>query len=314
MSLNILFITDPLIEFNIIKDTTYAMMVSADQAGCNIFQSQLNNLSAINGVPYAGNHKIRLQTSQNMWFKTESFSENKLDDFDAIIMRKEPPFDMEYIYATYILELTSSWVINSPLALRNFNEKMVINQFPHLIPNTLISRQYTQIKNFLSEKKDIIVKPLDGMGGSSIFRIKEGDLNTNVILEMLTNYQQNYVMVQTYIPEIKNGDKRILIVNGKPIDYIAARIPDKNDNRGNTAAGATVEVRKISSNEKNLASEIGIFLMKNSIYFAGIDVIGNMITEINITCPTMAQHIFRESGVNATDIFIENIIQKLKSK
>jgi len=224
-----------------------------------------------------------------------------LADLDVILMRKDPPFDMNYIYATYILERAEEdgvLVVNKPSSLRDCNEKLFTAWFPELCPKTLVSANHQLLKAFVNDHQDVIVKPLDGMGGASIFRIKNGDPNTNVILETLTQHGAHLAMAQQFIPEITEGDKRILVVNGKPIPYSLARIPAKGETRGNLAAGGRGVAMPLTETEMSIANTIGPELVKRGLYFVGLDVIGAFVTEINVTSPTCIREIDNAYNTN----------------
>ncbi|MFC4891853.1 glutathione synthase [Pseudofrancisella aestuarii] len=310
------FIIDRLETFNIGKDSTYMMLNAVHDKGWDIYAFYLNDLSILNGVPF-GNAKVFKfnHNSESSWYTIESEHKMALTDLDVILMRKDPPFNMEYIYVTYMLDLAKKanvLIVNNPQALRDYNEKVAISNFPQYSPQTLVTRSYAEINEFYEQYKDIIVKPLDGMGGSSIFRIKDGDKNKNVILEMLTEHQTKYIMVQDYQATISKGDKRILIVDGEPINYCLARIPSDKDNRGNLAAGATAEVRELDLVEYQIAKDVALKLKTHGVMFAGIDVIGNKLTEINITSPTGIQEIYKNTGINAAGLLVEAIEKRLE--
>ena len=229
-------------------------------------------------------------------------------------MRKDPPFDMSYIYATYVLSTAQkegALVVNDPQALRNINEKVSIVKYPECTPKTLVTKSFKQINDFLACYQDIVVKPLGGMGGDSVFRIQPGDHNKNVILETITQNQERFIMAQQYQPEIEQGDKRILIINGQPLEYLVVRIPQPGDFRGNVARGATTSIRKLTAREYDIAVTVGKDLKAEGVLFAGIDMIGEALTEINITSPTMIQEIYNESGVDAASILMDVVAEKL---
>ncbi|GAB4224212.1 MAG: glutathione synthase [Francisella sp.] len=309
------FIVDNLNSFNISKDSTYMMLQAAQDKGWEIYTFYLNDLSIINGKPKGDALQIKVHQTQQMWYEVlAQHNDFSLLDLDCIFMRKDPPFNMEYIYVTYMLDLAQKnnvLVVNNPQALRNLNEKVAIAHYPDLSPNTLITRSYKQINEFYDKYKDIIVKPLDGMGGRSIFRVKEGDKNKNVILETLTQNQTRYIMVQDYQKDICHGDKRILIVDGEPIKYLLARIPSDSDNRGNLAAGATAEVRELQDIDYKIANKVAQYLKEQGVIFAGIDVIGDKLTEINITSPTGIQEIYKATKINAASLLMQAVENKI---
>ena len=309
------FIIDELNTFNISKDSTFMLMLAAQDKGWEIYTFYMNDLYIINGKPKGHSLKLKLHKNKEIWYEILSQHQDlSLLDLDCVLMRKDPPFNMEYIYVTYMLDLAKKagvLIVNDPQALRDFNEKVAITNYPKYSPKTLITRSYDLINRFYEKYKDIIVKPLDGMGGSSIFRIKEGDKNKNVILETLTTNQERYIMVQDYQEAIAQGDKRILIVNGEPIRYLLARIPSDKDNRGNLAAGATSEVRSLEDHDYKIAKKVAKKLKKQGVMLAGIDVIGDKLTEINITSPTGIQEIYKATKINTASLLMQAIEQKI---
>ncbi|MCP3851294.1 MAG: glutathione synthase, partial [Gammaproteobacteria bacterium] len=237
-----------------------------------------------------------------------------LSELDVILMRKDPPFDMEYIYATYILELaeqSGSLIVNKPRSLRDANEKLFTHQFPNCTTPTLVSRNKDQFKQFLKQHKDIIVKPLGGMGGHSIFRIKEGDPNLNVILETVTSHSTEYIMAQRFIPEISLGDKRILIIDGTPVDYALARIPPEGETRGNLAAGGTGQGLPLTKRDYWLCEQVAPKLKEMGLIFVGMDVIGDYITEINVTSPTCIRELDSLYDLNISALLMDSIEEKI---
>ena len=309
------FIVDNLNTFNIKKDSAYMMMCAAQDKDWEINIFYLSELFIINGDPKGNSFTIKIKKDKASWYDVTAQKNNiSLTSLDCIFMRKDPPFDMEYIYVTYMLDLAKKdgvLVVNNPQALRDFNEKVAISDYPKYAPNTLITRNYAEINKFYAKYKDIIVKPLDGMGGSSIFRIKDGDKNKAVILETVTKHQTSYIMVQDYQKAISQGDKRILIVNGDPIKHVVARIPSDSDNRGNLAAGATSEIRKITDSEYKMAKKIGKKLKKQGVMLAGIDVIGDKLTEINITSPTCMREIYKATKINIASLLMQAVEQRV---
>ena len=282
-------VMDEITSINISKDSTFAMLLEAQNRNIEIFYMLLDDLSIINGEAIAMTRTISINENNDEWWNFESENRIPLSNLDAILMRKDPPFDMEYIYATYILSLAETKgtkIINKPQSLRNMNEKAYISWFPQCAPPTIVTRSIKDIRTFLNEHHKIVVKPLDGMGGKSIFVVDEKDNNANVIFETITDSEAKYAMIQSYIPDIKKGDKRILIIDGKPFPYSLARIPPPDDNRGNLVAGAIGKGQKLSSRDLWICEEIGSTLKENGVIFAGIDVIGDYLTEVNVTSPT----------------------------
>ncbi len=309
------FIVDDLNSFNIAKDSTYMMMCSAEDKGWEIYVFYLSELFILNGDPRGNAFTVKIKKDKTPWYDVVSKKDDiSLTNLDCIFMRKDPPFDMEFVYVTYMLDLAKKvgvLIVNNPQALRDFNEKVAISYHPKYAPNTLITRSYSEINKFYNKYKDIIVKPLDGMGGSSIFRIKDGDKNKAVILETLTKHQTNYIMVQDYQEAISDGDKRLLIVKGNPIKHVVARIPSGSDNRGNLAAGATSEVREITDMEYKMAKKVGKKLKKQGVMLAGIDVIGDKLTEINITSPTCMREIYKATKINIASLLMQAVEEKI---
>ena len=289
MALHIGIVMDDINSIKTVKDSSFAMMLAAQKRGWVIHYMQQHNLYTSKETAYADTQQIRVTDSPDNWFEVISESTIELKNLDVILMRKDPPFDIEYITTTYILDMVhqaGTLVINRPSSLRDYNEKMFITQFPQCCTPLLISRDSDKLRDFVSEHKDVILKPLDGMGGISIFRVSPLDSNLSVILETITQYDQKTVMAQCFIPEITQGDKRILLIDGTPIPYALARIPAEGETRGNLAAGANAVGLALSDNDLWICEQIGPTLKEKGIIFAGIDVIGNYLTEINITSPT----------------------------
>ncbi|KZZ40976.1 glutathione synthase, partial [Thalassolituus sp. HI0120] len=235
-------------------------------------------------------------------------------DLNIILMRKDPPFDSEFIYSTYILERAEEagvLIANNPQSLRDCNEKVFATAFPDLMTPTLVSRSAELLKKFHKDHGDVIFKPLDGMGGSSIFRLKQDDPNVSVIIETLTNHGQQQIMAQRFIPEIVDGDKRILMIDGEPVPYTLARIPAKGETRGNIAAGGTGVTQPLSDENRAIAEKVGPILKQKGLYFVGLDVIGNSLTEINVTSPTCVREISRDSGIDVAGLLIDTLLAKL---
>lgn len=287
-------IMDPIGSINIKKDSTFEMLWQAQQKGWQLHYFELNDLSVKRSIAYGNCRDVEVYQDAQSWFSLSNDRQIELGSLDAILMRKDPPFDMEYIYATYILELAQQQgckIVNNPSALRDCNEKAFTTFFPDCAPTTLITRSASEIKSFLADEQDIILKPLDGMGGASIFRLGQSDPNISVIIETLTNHQSSYVMAQRYIPEIVDGDKRILMINGEAVPYGLARIPAQGETRGNLAAGGTGVGFELSKRDKEIAKRVGPELQKRGIVFAGLDVIGDYLTEVNVTSPTCIKEI-----------------------
>jgi glutathione synthase len=257
---------------------------------------------------------LQVRDDNDDWYELGESVDTRLCDLDVILMRKDPPFDMEYIYTTYLLErveAAGSLVVNKPQSLRDMNEKAYTAWFADCAPHTLITRSMADLKRFLGEYGQIVVKPLDGMGGRSIFVVRKGDNNANVIFETLTDNGRRFAMAQVYIPEIKDGDKRILLIDGEPIPYALARIPSADDNRGNLVMGAIGEGRKLTENDRRICAEVGPVLKERGVVFAGLDVIGDYLTEINVTSPTGIRELDAQFGLNIAGTLFDAIERRL---
>lgn len=300
-------VMDPISAIDPKKDSSLAMLIEAAKRDYEIYYMEQKDLKLIDGCATAQATIIEIFDDQKKWYKSKSNVSIDLKELNIILMRKDPPFDMEYIYTTYVLDKAEEdgvLVVNKPQSLRDMNEKVYTAWFPECTPSTLISRSMAEIKLFLGQHKKIVVKPLDGMGGKSIFVVDENDGNANVIIETLTNYGKCSAMAQVFIPEIKDGDKRILLIDGKPVPYALARIPSKDDNRGNLVMGAVGEGRDLTERDKLICSKISETLKKKGILFCGIDVIGDYLTEINSTSPTGIRELDSIYNLNiASDLF-----------
>ncbi len=307
---------DSIDHINIKKDTSFAMLLEAQSRNWELHYMELNDLYLSNGLAYARTRTLKVQRDPNNWYQFINEQDIPLDQLDTIIMRKDPPFDQEYIYATYLLEQaerSGTYVVNKPQSLRDANEKLFTAWFPQCCADTLVTREPQRFKKFLQQHKEIIIKPLDGMGGTSIFHIRQNDPNLSVILEMMTEYSTRYIMAQRYLPEIIDGDKRILLVNGEPVPYALARIPSKGETRGNLAAGGTAEGRTLTERDLWIAKQVGPTLRKKGLIFVGIDVIGDYLTEINVTSPTCVQELDKQFGLNISGLLMDHIENILAS-
>ena len=283
------FLMDPPESINPRKDSTLAMMLAARNMGWQVSIFTQSDLWFENGEVLITHRRIEVLDDETDWFKDMGSSTEPANHFDAILMRKDPPFDMEYIYSTYLLEMIESSgtpVLNRPGSIRDCNEKLFALQFPQCCPPCLVSRNPERLRAFHDEHGDVIYKPLDGMGGASIFRAQKNEPNLSVIIETLTRYGQVQTMAQKHIPEITRGDTRILLINGEAVPAGLARIPREGETRGNLAAGGTAIGRELTERDRFICEEVGPVLKEKGLYFAGIDVIGDYLTEINITCPT----------------------------
>jgi glutathione synthase len=305
------FIVDPLDEFKTYKDTTYAIMCEAARRGHELYALHQHELAWHKHVVTGYTSRLHLtpdQSDADAWYLLEPGEETPLTAFDAVLMRKDPPFDMEYVYSTYLLEIAENEgarVINRPRAIRDHNEKMAIARFAAFTAPTLVTRREVLIRAFLDEHLDIILKPLNGMGGSSIFRVQQRDPNVNVIIETLTQFGRQTIMAQRYIPEISDGDKRVLLIAGEPVPYALARIPKSGETRGNLAAGGTGVARPLSPRDREIATALGPVLHAEGLLLVGLDVIGDYLTEVNVTSPTCFQEITQQTGFNVAGMFVD---------
>ena len=308
--MNILFIADPLASFKIYKDTTFAMMREAQKRGHQIFACEPHHLIWQSGQSVnAQVQQVHLTGKQDAWFEVRNaHTDRALHSFDAVVMRKDPPFDSEYFYATHLLEQAEregAKVFNKPSALRNHPEKLAILEFAQFISPTLVTRDAQAIRAFHAVHRDIILKPLDGMGGMGIFRVKDDALNLGAIIETLNREGAQTVMVQKFLSAIAQGDKRVLVIGGKVVPYCLARIPQGGEVRGNLAAGGKGVAQAISARDQEIAEAIGPVLAERGLLLIGLDVIGDNLTEINVTSPTCFQEIFDQTGCDVAALFID---------
>ncbi len=296
MTRRIGIVMDPIEAINTKKDSSLAMLLAAQARGWQIFYMQQSDVFLRDGQVLASMAALTVQDDPYDWFQLGDAQIAPLHSLDAILMRKDPPFDMEYIYSTYLLEQAQAkgvLIVNDPQSLRDANEKLFTAWFPQCCPPTLVTRQKSLMREFQAEHGDIIIKPLDGMGGASIFRVMQGDPNFSVIVETLTENGSKSVMVQQYLPAIKDGDKRILLINGEPVPYALARIPADGETRGNLAAGGRAEGRELTERDHWICSQVGPKLREKGLLFVGLDVIGDYLTEINVTSPTCIRELDR---------------------
>jgi len=306
--MKIAFVVDPLDSFKIHKDTTFAIMREAARRRHVLYVMEQDGLSWRSGTVYGEAARLHLTGRKPRWYRTEKAAATALADFDAVLMRKDPPFDMEYVYSTYLLELAEAQgarVFNRPRAIRDWNEKMAVARFPRFVPPTVVTRRDTLIREFLAEHRDVILKPLDGMGGASVFRVRHDDPNVNVIVETVTHFGRRTIMAQRYIPEIRDGDKRVLVIAGKPVPHCLARIPRPGETRGNLAAGASGVARKLTRRDREIAETLGPVLHKQGLLLVGLDVIGDYLTEVNVTSPTCFQEITEQTGFNVAGMMLD---------
>lgn len=307
-------VMDPISTINIKKDTTFAILLEAQRLGWELYYMEMQDLYLHAGGSRAYSRILRVKEVEGDWYNFMSEKDLALPDLDVILMRKDPPFDIEYIYATYILEhaeLKGVLVVNRPQSLRDCNEKLFISWFPNLTPKTLVTCSIKNIQNFYKKHGDIILKPLDKMGGASVFRIQRDDPNLSVILETITENEKRFCMAQNFLPSIKDGDKRILVVDGEIVPYCLARIPPKGETRANLAAGGRGEVRPLSNRDWEIANSVAPILKKKGLIFVGLDIIGDYLTEINVTSPTCLREIEETLPKMITSMLMNAIVQRL---
>jgi glutathione synthase len=312
--MKIAFLADPLSGFKTYKDSTFAMMREAVKRGHAVYAFEQRHMFLENGLVHADVAEITLTGELDDWYRAAPSELHSLADFDAVIQRKDPPFDMEYIYGTYLLEMAErqgARVFNKPSAIRDHNEKLSIAQFSKYTSPTLVSSNAARLRAFHAEHKDVILKPLDGMGGAGIFRVREDGMNLGAVIESLTMLETQTIMVQKYIPEIVKGDKRILLINGKPVPFALARIPQGGEVRGNLAAGGVGVAQPLTDRDREIAEDLGPQLAARGLLLVGLDVIGNCLTEVNVTSPTCFQEITDQTGFNVPGMFIDALEQQV---
>ena len=304
------FVLDPLEDIKTYKDSSFAMMEEAARRGHALYVMHQQDILCRDGRVEALAAEIRLTGASEAWYALGERKAAPLQAFDAVLMRKDPPFDMEYVYSTYLLGLAEAQgarVINRPRSLRECNEKFSITRFTQFTVPTLVTRLEREIRAFLQTQGDIVLKPLDGMGGASVFRLHRQDPNVGVVIETLTHYGRRTVMAQRYIPEIVNGDKRVIVIDGKPIPFALARIPKPGETRGNLAAGARGVAQPLSQRDREIAEAVGAALVADGLLLIGLDVIGDYLTEINVTSPTGMREIMDQTGFNVAGTMIDAV-------
>lgn len=314
MTIKLGIVMDPIQSINIKKDTSFAMLLEAQSRHYELYYMEMADLYLDNGKPMASMRTLNVERNPDNWFTLGDEQPQSLAELDVILMRKDPPFDGEFLYATQMFELAEqagTLVVNKAQSLRDFNEKLFTSWFPDLIPDTLVTRKSSLIRAFHKQHGDMICKPLDGMGGTSIFRVKEDGNNLGVIIETLTQLGTTYAMVQRYLPEIKDGDKRILIVDGEVVPFCLARLPTGGETRGNLAAGGIGRPQPISESDRRIAEAIAPTLVEKGLIFVGLDVIGDKITEINVTSPTCVQEIEAEYDISITGMLFDAIEKRV---
>ncbi len=307
-------VMDPIASITTKKDSTFAMMLEAQRRGWVLFYMLQDSLFADNGITFARMQPVQVQDDPKSWFSLGEPVTRELHSLNCVLMRKDPPFNMEYIYTTYLLELAQRQgllVVNRPESIRTANEKLFTAWFPEFCPATRVTRDMQRIREFLAEQGHIVVKPLDGMGGSMIFQVRQDDPNRSVILETITDYGRRTIMAQRFLPEFKQGDKRILVIDGVPFPYGLARIPAEGESRGNLAAGATGVGSPLTAREQAICAAIGSVLKEMGLLFVGLDVIGDYVTEINVTSPTCIRELDEIYNTNIAALLFTAIEQRL---
>ncbi len=315
--MDLLVLADPLATFKTYKDSTYAMMREAARRGHRLFAMEQQHLLLRDGQVSGLSSAISMKPDAYDWYDAAPAQLAPLSGFDLVLMRKDPPFDNEYLYSTHLLELAErqgARVVNRPQAIRDFNEKLAVARFPQLAPPTLVTRLEPILREFLAEHRDVIFKPLDGMGGSGVFRVREDDPNIGVIIETITDYGRRTIMAQRYLPEIRDGDKRVLLIEGEPAPYALARIPKAGETRGNLAAGGKGVARALTERDREIAHTVGPVLRDLGLALVGLDVIGSHLTEINVTSPTGMQEIAQQTDCDPAALMIDALERRLEPR
>lgn len=305
---------DPIESIHFEKDTTLALLYEAQQRDWEIYYMTADDIYYQDGTVRANCQRLAVAMNPQQWFRTLTTETLNLNTLDVLLMRKDPPFDIQYIYITHLLDIAAAQgvlVVNRPQSLRDYNEKLATSWFPQCCPPTLVSRDHALLRQFLEMHEDVVFKPLAGMGGRSVFRVNQTDVNVNVILETLVGEPASYIMAQKFIPDIAAGDKRILLVDGQPIPYALARIPAAGDSRGNLAAGAIGKGVELTDRDRWICQQVGPTLQEKGLFFVGLDVIGDFLTEINITSPTCIREIDAAFQVNLSRLVLDALAAKL---
>jgi len=314
MAFSLGVVMDPISTIKVYKDSTFAMLLEAQRRGSPLWYMEQRDLALHDGRCMAHMRTLEVRDDPEQWFSLGEPQMQALDALDVVLMRKDPPFNMEYVYTTYLLEQAEargSLIVNRPSALRDANEKLYTAWFPEVCSPTLVSRSHAEFDTFINTHKDVIMKPLDGMGGESIFRVQAHDPNRNVIIETLTGHGRRYAMGQKFIPEIRDGDKRIIVIDGEPVPYALARIPSAGENRGNLAAGGSGMGVALSDKDREIVETVAPRLRAQGILFAGLDVIGDFLTEVNVTSPTCIRELDQLYDLNISATLMDCIAQKL---
>ena len=314
MSKKLGIIMDPIQSINVEKDTSLLILLAAKKSGFTLYLIEQNDLYLDCDEPRALTAELNVFDDEKEWFELKTKRDISMSDLDVILMRKDPPFNKEYIYSTYILEAAKRkgvLIVNDPQSLRDCNEKIFATEFKQFTPPLIVTKNIKLLKAFLTQNEEVVYKPLDGMGGESIFKVNYKDENINVILETLTKFGTRTIMAQKYIADISNGDKRILIIDGRVIPLCLARIPPKGEFRGNLAAGGSGIVKQLSERDLLIANSVAEICVKRGLLFVGLDIIGDFLTEINVTSPTCAREIDKELDFSIGDLFMECISKRL---
>ena len=317
MTVKLGVVMDPIADINVKKDTTLAMLLAAQRRGWELYYMEQSDLSLDQGLARATVRRLSVEDNPESWYEVGSPQDIALSDLDVVLMRKDPPFDMDFIYSTYILEAAQregTLVVNDPRSLRDCNEKLFATEFPQCCPPLIVAASAARLKAFHAEHGDVIFKPLDGMGGASIFRVKAGDPNLSVIIETLTDHGRQQIMAQKFLPEIVDGDKRILMVDGVPAEYGLARIPMSGETRGNLAAGGSGVAMPLTDRERWICSQVAPVLREKGLLFVGLDVIGDYLTEINVTSPTCVRELDRAHQLDIAGDLMKAIASKLAAR
>ena len=312
---HIAFLADPLDSFKVAKDSTFAMMTEAARRGYAVYAFELPGLAFSAGQVTAQARQVALTGEESgRWYETVREGRYSLADFDAVIVRKDPPFDMDYLYGTCLLDLAEAQgvrVVNRPCALRNYNEKLAIGRFPDFIPPTLVGSDEALLRAFHAQHREVIFKPLDGMGGTGIFRVQPDGMNIGPVIETLTGRGRRAIMAQRFIPDIRKGDKRVLVIGGRVVPYALARIPQEGETRGNLAAGASGVSQPLSARDREIAGALAPRLAADGVFLAGLDIIGDWLTEINVTSPTCFREITQQTGFDVAGLFFDALGEML---
>ncbi|MDI9243942.1 glutathione synthase [Marinobacter sp. CHS3-4] len=317
MTVRLGIVMDPIEDISFKKDSSLAMLVAAQKRGWAIEYMELPDLYLDGAQARARTRELTVRMDPDDWFEYGNSQDRALGDLDVILMRKDPPVDREFLMATYILEAAEqqgALVVNPASTLRDCNEKLFATQFDDLTPPLIVTRSAERLKAFYQKHRDVIMKPVDGMGGSSIFRVKHDDANLGVIIETLTNMGAHQAMAQKYVPEIKQGDKRILLIDGEPVPYALARIPSDGENRGNLAAGGRGEGRELTDRDREICHRVAPVLKEKGLIFVGIDVIGDYLTEINVTSPTCIRELDAAFGIDISSTLLDAVERRLSSR